>query len=555
MDATAGELSRPSVASQRSQRDSYTLIRSSKWQFVILAAILVLAIVAAYLPVHHYPFLQGVDDNGYVYENPRVLGPLDWTEIKWEFTHPFLLNYDPLTFLGHSINVRLFQLNAGRHHDSNVFLHVVNGLLLFWLLRRATGSTGRSFMVAALFAVHPINVENVAWIAELKTLLSTVFFFLALGAYRWYAQRPKLWRMLWVSFLYGLGLLAKPQIITLPFVLLLWDYWPLRRMFGAQATERNPADPPSSRFYSLILEKWPLFVIAVVDALITIHVGGHKEWIERYTFSIRLGAAIRSFVVYLGKAFWPVNLAFNYPHPGYSLRWLGVWASLVLLLAITAVVLVYRQHRYLVVGWFWFLGTMVPMINLVQIDISAVADRYAYICFVGLFLMVCWGTAEFARQKHLPRAVLPVAAAATLIFLAVLTRVQVRYWSDAEAVWKRSIEVAPRNGGSEWALGNLLIGRGHIDEGMKYMYLAMEDRPQDASVPARIAFEEHQQGHLKPAIFWYQKALAMSKDGKLNAQLYANMGHAYGDLGDAANALRCYREAQRTRGTLPKDQQ
>ncbi len=263
------------------------------WKRSLPIFVLVAATLAVYYPVHNYAFFN-VDDSIYVYENPHVLGPLDWSTVKWAFTHTFALNYDPLTFLAHNLDVQLFQVNPGRHHEVNVVLHALDAVLLFLVFTRATGFAGRSFMVAALFAVHPVNVESVAWVSELKTMLSTAFFLLALEAYRWYARRPLLRRMALVAFLYGLGLLAKPQVITLPFVLLLWDYWPLRRMFAGDPNAlRGTKDIESfhlSSFLKLVKEKIHLFIIAVGDTVITIFAeqkGSVREW--PYTFSIRFG--------------------------------------------------------------------------------------------------------------------------------------------------------------------------------------------------------------------------------------------------------------------------
>jgi protein O-mannosyl-transferase len=520
---------------------------NTRWGILCLSTILVLAILAIYYPVYHYPFLINIDDGGYVYENFHILHQLDWGETKWAFTHSYCLNYDPLTFLAHSLDVRMFQLNAGRHHEVNVFFHILDALLLFWLLRRSTGSIGRSFMVAALFAVHPLNVENVAWISELKTLLSTAFFLLSLGAYAWYVRRPLLWRMVVVGFFYGFGLLAKPQIITLPFVLLLWDYWPLRRLvggaqrtwldgFGSRAVPRRPV-------LALICEKIPLFIITLVDILLTLR-AEHKPFLERYTFLIRFGTAVRSYVVYLWKAVWPVHLALNYPHPGYSLRWDEVWAAAAFLCVITAVVIANRRYGYLLVGWFWFLGTMLPTINLVQIDVAAVADRYAYISFVGLFLIACWGLADLAQQRQLPKTTLALIAAVVLLTFTTLSRLQVRYWSDAVTVWTHTLQVTGDNWRVDWELGMIYVKTGEVDKGLKYIYKAQTEKPLNPSIALDIATTEHQRRNLSQAILYYEKTLAISRDKVINAQILANMGHAYGDMGDEVRALECYRRAQ-----------
>jgi hypothetical protein len=498
-----------------------------------------------------------VDDNGYVYENSHVLHPLDWDETKWAFTHQYGLNYAPVDFIAHNIAVRVFGLDGGRHHDVNLALHIINALLLFWVLKKATGLTSRSFVVAALFAVHPMNVENVAWISELKTLLSTAFFFLCLGIYAWYASKPQWRRMVTLCVFFGLGLLAKPQIITLPFVLLLWDYWPLLRIPSESPKtwlgHFKNGDLTRNAFVALLVEKAPLFFIVLVDVLLTLR-AQRTPWVEKYTFLIRFGTAIQSYVVYLGRAVWPVNLALCYPHPGYELRWSEVYVSAVLLVLVTGFVLANRERRYLFVGWFWFVGTMVPMINLVQIDVTWVEDRYAYICFIGLFLMVCWGLSDLFSERHMPRSALPVLSAAVLLALAAATLRQVKYWSDPVTLWNRTLQVTRGNWRIEEELGTILIKDGRTEDGLRLYYRAHQERPQSSQILLAIAFVEQQRRNLKVAIVDYSEVLAVSKDSSVNAQILANMGHAYGDLGDATNALKCYREAQRLRSALPTHQ-
>jgi protein O-mannosyl-transferase len=524
------------------------------WKRILPSLVLIAATLAVYYPVHRYAFFH-LDDSVYVYANPQVSRPLDWSAVKWAFRHRFALNYDPLTFLAHNIDIQLFQMNPGRHHEVNVVLHVLDVVLLFWVLRRATGFGGRSFMVAALFALHPINVENVAWISELKTLLSTAFFLLALGAYRWYARRPLWRRMTLVAFLYLLGLLAKPQVITLPFVLLLWDYWPLRRMLAAdpdaaRGTTGAGAFPPAS-FFALLREKIPLF-IAAGDAVITMYAEQKtdvREW--PYTFAIRAGNGILSYARYLGKLLWPLHLSYLYLHPGYSLRWSQVWASLILLIAVSAFVIAQRRQRYLAVGWFWFLGTMVPMIGLVQIDLPALADRWAYICFVGLYMMICWSVAEWAEIQHVPKLVLPLASFAVLSTLALLTLRQVTYWSDSLTIWSHTLEVTHRNWVADMNVGVLLQDRGQAEEGLRHLHRALEDQPDNADLNWYVACLEHQRGNLRQAILLYEKVLAVSKVDSVKAQALANMGHAYSALGDEARARECYLAATRIRAKTP----
>ena len=463
-------------------------------QTLLLGLLLLVATLALYYPVHSYPFID-IDDNFYVTENAHVLGPLNWSTVKWAFTHPFVLNYDPLTFLSHNLDVQMFQFDAGRHHEVNVILHALNALLLFWVLKRATGFTGRAFMVAALFALHPINVENVAWISERKTILSSVFFLLALAAYRWYAREPRWRRMAVVALLYGLGLLAKPQVITLPCVLLLWDYWPLRRMFAGTPNASQPPDaadviPPRS-FSALVKEKIPLFVIAAVDALLTMvaqHVVGGQKW--PYTFSVRLENAIVAYAQYVGKAVWPTGLALEYLYRGNSLKWWEVSGASLFLLAITALVAAGWRRRYLLVGWLWFLGTLTPMIGLItQPDLEALADRYAYTSFLGLFLMLCWGVADWAKERRLPRVLLPAVSIALLLVLSVMTHRQIGYWSDRVTLWTHTLEVTHRNWVAEVRLGTALRQRGQTDEALAHLHRAAEDRPKDPDIALAHRFD------------------------------------------------------------------
>ena len=522
-------------------------------KYPLLCLLLVVATLALYYPVHHYPFFE-LDDSMYVTADAHVLGALNWSTVKWAFTHPFAGNYDPLTFFSHSLDVRMFQLDAGRHHEVNVVLHALNVVLLFWVLKRATGFSGRSFMVAALFALHPIQVENVAWIAERKTILSTVFFLLALGAYGWFARKPVERRMTVVECLYVLGLLAKPQVITLPFVLLLWDYWPLRRMFPTapdSSTAGAEVFPPRS-FPALIEEKKLLFVIVAVDAGLTMwaqRVVGGQTW--PYSLAIRLENAIVAYAQYVGKAVWPAHLVFEVAYRGDSIRWWEVLGASVVLVAITVLVVAGRRHRYLVVGWLWFLGTLVPMIGLVvQPHLEALADRYAYISFLGLFLMVCWGVADWAKYRHFPRFVLPVTCLAVLAVLSVITHRQIGYWRDSVTLWAHTLHVSPHDWVAELGIGISYQQQGQLEESLEHLYRAAQDKPMDPDVNLDIAIVEHQRGNLRQSIPYYRKALAVSQDPLSISRAWTNLGHVYSNLGDNDRARECY-EALRPRPAPP----
>ena len=408
---SAGLKSKHVCAKPRKRTSSQPEMGLFSWpgkQIFVLGLVLAVATLVLYYPAIHHPFVN-YDDDGYVTENVHVRAGLSWDTVEWAFTTYDQANWHPVTWLSHALDYQLFQLDPTGHHATNVLLHALNAALLFWILMQATGFMGRSFMVAALFALHPINVESVVWVAERKNLLSMLFLLLALGAYRWYAREPQPRRYAVVAILFALGLMAKPQIITLPFVLLLWDYWPLERMFA----ERQLASPATTRyeipardFRALLVEKIPLVALAGVSAAITLHaqrVGGGLN--PEVTLSGRLANAIVCYARYLGKAVWPMRLAPMYPHPGNYLPTWEVFTAFLLLLVLTALVAAGRRYRYLPVGWLWFLGTLIPMIGLVQVGRQAMADRYAYLPFIGLFIMICWGVPDAiaATSRRLER--------------------------------------------------------------------------------------------------------------------------------------------------------
>lgn len=515
-----------------------------------LGLLLVVATLALYCPVHGHPFIN-YDDSLYVTDNVQVQSGINWDTVTWAFTTFDVGTWHPLTWLSHALDCQLFQLNPAGHHDVNLLLHVFNVALLFWVLLRATGYAGRSFMVAALFALHPINVESVAWIAERKNPLSMLFFLLALGAYSWYVRQPRVGRYLLVVVLYALGLLAKPQVITFPFILLLWDYWPLRRMFASvqdsdSGTATHTVIVPRKLSW-LLLEKLPLFALSAASAFMTMkaqRVGGDKVW---YPLSIRLENAIVSYALYLRDAIWPSCLAVFYPHPGNSLSAWQVGAALLILLAITALVIDRWRQRYLAMGWLWFLGTMVPMIGLEGVGyqgMQGMADRYAYLPFIGLFIMICWGISEWVRQRHISVAWLAGLSFAVLLILAAVTHRQIGYWSDSATLWSRTLQVTNRNWLAENNLGKVLMSQGRVEEGMSHFVKATEIYPADPVSNMNIGTYEQQRGNLQQAIERYKKALSSSRDASLRFAALNSMGRAYSDLGDRVHAQECFTAAQ-----------
>jgi len=531
---------------------------------VILGVPLVVATFVVYLPVDHHPFVN-YDDVVYVVNNPHIQSGLDWDTISWAFTTFYQFNWHPLTWISHAIDVQMFQLEPGGHHVTNLLLQIVNVLLLYWVLMRATGYVGRSAMVAGLFALHPVNVESVAWVSERKNLLSMMFFLLALGAYRWYVEagvtaqagakhaakvQSPVGRYVLMALLFAMGLMSKPQIITFPFILLLWDYWPLQRLAPAgygmrSSTMTEPMQPPRS-FWWLVKEKIPLFAICAASAVVTViaqKAGGAVVSLEMYPFSIRLTNAIVAYVRYIGKCFWPTNLIPIYPHPWHTLPMLQVIPALVVLLAITALAVAALRHRYLLMGWLWFLGALVPMIGLVHVGNQAMADRYAYLPFIGLFVMICWGVAELAEWQQIPVTALRSVGAIVLVVLAVLTHHQLAYWNDNVTLWTHAINSSTENYVAHDNLALLLIEQGQTDEAMKHFHAALAIFPSDPTSNLQIAVYDHQQGRLQEAIARYDQMISQTPDGPGRAELLANRGLVYVDLKDGEHAKESFDKA------------
>ena len=524
------------------------LLKDSPARTVLFGLILAAVTLALYSPTHNHPYIN-LDDAKYVTQNPHISDGLTPGAVLWSFTHGYAGNWHPLTWVSHAVDIQMFGFDPAPQHDENSILHALDAVLLFLVLKRATGYAGRSFMVAALFALHPVNVESVAWIAERKTMLSTLFCFLALGAYRWYAQKPAVGRYLAFSSLFVLGLMSKPQIIMLPLVLLLWDYWPLQRMsFDSGLAAEPSGEMPVKRFWWLVKEKVPLFFICIVDAAVTViaqHVAEQKQDLPLW---IRIGNALVSYVRYIGKAFWPTKLALYYPHPGNNLRWWQISGAFLVLLLITALALRARARRYYIVGWLWFLIMLVPCIGLVQADVQGMADRYAYVAFVGLFIMVCWCVAEWSTEWQLPKAVLPALGTSALLALSLVSWRQIGYWQDNVTLWSHSAQVTKNNWKAEYLWGGGLDGLGLHSEALQHYLRAAAIEPNDPFVNMSIAAHEQLEGDFAAALERYKNVLAHAWNGEQSAAALNGMAMCYRNMGEYEKAEACVARAK----VLPK---
>src|SRR5437588_4822636 len=418
------------------------------------------------------------DDHVYVYDNPLVTGGLTIHGVVGAFIHPHARNWHPLTTISHMLDCQLYGLNAGGHHFTNVVLHTIAVLLLFRVLRVTTGALWPSAFVAALFAIHPLHVESVAWVSERKDVLSAVFFMLTLAAYVRYARAPSPERYSIVAMIFALGLMLKPMLVTVAFVLLLLDYWPLRRFDkGTQFTGRGIASWLNQRpsYQQLFLEKTPLLVLSGLSCLVTIWAQDQATGsLEQLPFTWRLNNALVSYIEYVRQTFWPARLAVFYPFPNNPLSIWKVTLASAFLLTVSAIAIFLRKKRpYVLTGWFWYVGMLVPVIGIVQIGEQGHADRYTYLPQIGLFLLIVWGVADLANTWHLRREYLWLAATITIAVLSYRAAVQTSFWKNSERLWDHALSVTSDNDFAHNNLGFLHLRRGELDESVSHFETAL----------------------------------------------------------------------------------
>ena len=512
--------------------------------------VLALMTFAIYYQVIHHPF-SNYDDGEYVGQNFKIQQGITRATVRWALTSTEHANWHPLTWLSHALDWQVFGSLAAGHHFTSLLLHVLNVVLLFFLLAGVTRSTARSLLVAALFALHPINVESVAWVAERKNVLCTFFFLLALLAYARYARRPNVGRYGLVALLFACGLASKPMVVTFPFVLLLLDYWPLQRIKGW--SNPSPAFPaPQFAAWRLGLEKVPLIALSAADCVLTL-IAQHRVNAIRpataFPFSLRIQNAIFSYATYLWKVIWPARLAVLYPYPGGGIPAWRLTIAALLLIAVSLWVWRERSRPYLLMGWLWFVGMLVPVIGLIQVGEQGMADRYAYLPLMGIFMMVVWGGFDLS-QNAAKRVRWPAGVAAVLVLFALagFTWRQVGFWRTNYDLWAHTAAVTENNAVAEDVAGSELLLRAmnngihNSSEAQVHFQRAIRINPKDSEALMNIGADLQVHGKMAEALQKYKLALQYVDDDFLKAKIITDIGAAYEQLGDFATAREYYRQ-------------
>jgi tetratricopeptide (TPR) repeat protein len=518
---------------------------------VFVYTALILSVLLVFWQVRNFDFVN-YDDDCYVYKNQYVLNGLTGDSIKWALTTVYAHFWHPLTWLSLMINSQLFGPGPGSFHLVNVFLHLANTLLLFAVLRKMTGALWQSAFVAAAFALHPMHVESVAWITERKDVLSSMFWFLTMLAYVHYVYKPSVARYIITLIAFSLGLMSKPMLITLPFVLLLLDYWPLNKIRNPQSAIRN-----------LLLEKIPFFILASVFTVITYltqHGSGIAANIGVSPLKYRLANAFFSYAVYIGKLFWPCNMAVYYPFK--TTGSVTLWQLVLYVFLLGGVSLLalrfWNTHRYLLVGWLWFLGTLIPVIGLVQITGSAYADRFTYISYIGLFIMLAWGLPEFLSKcppfgetslKAGPyrKFVLGISSAVVLTAFGIISYRQVGFWNNSITLFSHAVEVTHNNVLAYYNLGNACLDLGRYQDAMEAYKQAVRIKPDFKEAFFNLGDAYANLNRYQDAIEAYQQAIRIRPD---YAEAYSNIGAVFCKLGRYQDAIEPFKQAIRIKPDL-----
>jgi Flp pilus assembly protein TadD len=522
---------------------------SVKKSFVIFTYfVLILSTLLVFWQVRNFSFLN-YDDSDYVSANTQVLNGLTKDGVVWAFTTNRSANWHPLTWLSHMLDCQLFGANPGLMHLMNLILHLANTLLLFAVFRKMTGTLWQSAFVAAAFALHPMHVESVAWIAERKDVLSTLFLLLTLAAYVGYVKRHGIVRYVLTLLLFALGLLAKPMLVTLPALLLLLDYWPLERIRGQGTEDRRQRAKGTSQKISagqLIIEKIPFFALSVISSVITFLVqlsGSAVAHIDILPLKVRTANAFLSYARYTGKLFWPQHLAVFYPFDADSFASWQVAMCVLLLLVISILVIRFgRNRKYLPVGWFWFVGTLVPVIGFVQVGLQGLADRYTYIPYTGLFIMIAWGLPELLSKWPQRKTALGLSMVIILTTLGICTHQQVSFWNNNFTLFSHAIEVTQNNYIAHNNRGVYYDTIGRYQDAIEDYKQAIKTNPDYSEANYNLGVACGKLGRRQEEVEAYKRAIKIKP---YYAKAYCNLGIAYDALGRRQDAIEAYKQAIR----------
>jgi Tfp pilus assembly protein PilF len=520
----------------------------------IICAVIVGGTLIAYEPIRHNGFVN-FDDDKYVVENTNVHGGITRQSVIWAFTKSYSHNWHPITWLSHMLDYEIYGLKPLGHHITNLLIHIVNSLLLFLLLSRMTGAMWRSGFVAAAFALHPVHVESVAWIAERKDMLSGLFWMLTILAYVRYAERPNVRRYVLVLLAFVMGLMSKPMVVTLPFVLLLLDWWPLGR-FGRQQKEAETATAeqqiisiryPRATLGHLIAEKIPLFTLSAISSVITFVVqkqGGAVVGLTNWPLHMRVINALNSYFNYVVKMVYPKGLAASYPVPEQMTT---DAAALAVIGAAGLLVLWGRGRRWLVVGLLWYLGTLLPTIGLVQVGGQIMADRYTYLPSIGIFIIIAWGATELFAKLQYSKPAAAVAGTAALIAMVLLTRIQVSYWRDSRTLFERAIAVTKNNYLMHYHYGMYLSKEGKYDEAISHFEENLRIYPGNPDTRRDICIALLGKREFDKAIVGLTEIIQEGKNWPEMDKIYLMLGLAYEQKGNLTMAEANYRKAMELR--------
>lgn len=515
---------------------------SGQWRTIIVSAALAVVVLLVFGRAMRFGFVN-YDDDQYVYENGYIAEGLTSRGLAWMMTHHHVGNWHPLTTISHMVDCNLFGLDAGGHHAVNILLHAATSVLLLRLLLRMTGHFWPSAVVAALFAIHPLHVETVVWISDRKGVLSGLFFVLTLLAYERYARGPfSIRRYLWVLGLLALGLMSKPMLVSVPFLLLLLDYWPLRRWDSPAASD--PSVAVWRRIpWRLFMEKVPFVLLTAAFAVVTLFTQQITiESTDTLPMRVRIANALVAYVTYLGKSFWPFELSVFYPHPRETLPlWKAIAAFIVLAGMTMGAIAARRRHPYLLAGWLWYLGTLVPVIGLVQVGSQALADRYTYLPLIGFWIALAWG-ASSAMGALSPRfrTACATAVVAMFVLLSIRSIVQVSYWKDSFRLFRHALDCNPRNYTAHLNLANALAAEGNLDRAIEHYRAALDADPNHLIAMNNLGFALTLRGRWDEGMAYLRRTIERAP---AFAQAHYNVGNALAAVNRLDEAIESYRTA------------